>query len=94
MDSSIETAFHDVSYHVLKISNCFPLRHAGLFYKDFKVGEGSEPVDGQQVTFAYTAYNESGGLIDSTYRQGRNAETQLGIGGLIPGAFLSRVGEF
>jgi hypothetical protein len=58
----------------------------GLIYKDFKVGEGDNPVDGQEVTFAYTAYNESGGLIDSTYRQGRNASTQVGINGLIPGA--------
>lgn len=37
------------------------------------------------MTFAYTAYNESGNLIDSTYRQGRNAESQLGVRGMIPG---------
>lgn len=58
---------------------------AGLFYKDFKMGAGESPIDGQEVTFGYTAYNEAGGFIDSTYRQGRNASTQLGINGLIPG---------
>lgn len=57
----------------------------GVIYKDFKIGEGVEPQDGEQVTFAYTAYNESGGLIDSSYKQGRPAETRLGIQGLIPG---------
>lgn len=62
---------------------------AGLIYKDFKRGEGNEPVDGEQVTFAYTAYNESGGLIDSSYKQGRPAETRLGIQGLIPGMHVS-----
>lgn len=59
---------------------------AGLIYKDFKVGEGTPPEDGEQVTFQYTAYNESGRLIDTTYRQDRPAETRLGINGLIPGA--------
>ena len=58
---------------------------SGLIYKDFREGSGPCPVDTQQVTFAYTGYNESGGLIDSTYRKGSNAQTQLGIKGLIPG---------
>jgi FKBP-type peptidyl-prolyl cis-trans isomerase len=58
---------------------------AGVIYKDFKLGQGQEPTDGEQVTFQYTAYNESGRLIDSTYRQDRPAETRLGISGLIPG---------
>ena len=59
---------------------------AGLIYKDFRVGQGTPPQDGEQVTFQYTAYNESGRLIDTTYRQDRPAETRLGINGLIPGA--------
>ena len=39
----------------------------------------------QEVTFQYTGYNESGTVIDSSYRQDRPAQTQLGVGGLIPG---------
>lgn len=42
-------------------------------------------MEGQQVVFDYTGYNESGAAIDSSYRQGRPAETRLGIAGLIPG---------
>jgi len=58
-----------------------------LIYKDFTVGDADapSPQDGQSVVFHYIAYNESGGLIDSTYRQGRPAETRMGIGGMIPG---------
>jgi FKBP-type peptidyl-prolyl cis-trans isomerase len=61
----------------------------GLIYKDYKVGEGRPPADGEQVVFQYTAYNESGRLIDSTYRQDRPAEIRMGINGLIPGAAKS-----
>ncbi|CAG9460478.1 unnamed protein product [Pedinophyceae sp. YPF-701] len=57
----------------------------GLIYKDYKVGDGVQPVDGQQVTFDYVAYNEAGGLIDSTYRKGQVASSRLGQGGMIPG---------
>ena len=57
----------------------------GLVYKDFKVGEGKLPEDGQEVTFNYVAYNENGGTIDSTYRKGVPASTRLGINGMIPG---------
>ncbi len=39
----------------------------------------------QQVVFDYTAYNESAATIDSSYRKGQPAQTQLGIQGLIPG---------
>ena len=39
----------------------------------------------QEVTFQYTGYNESGTVIDSSYRHDRPAQTQLGVGGLIPG---------
>jgi FKBP-type peptidyl-prolyl cis-trans isomerase len=49
------------------------------------VGKGELPTEGQQVVFDYTAYNESGAVIDSSYRKGRAAETRLGIQGLIPG---------
>jgi FKBP-type peptidyl-prolyl cis-trans isomerase len=56
-----------------------------LIYRDFQLGSGPQPGEGQQVVFDYTAYNESGGAIDSTYRKGRPAETRLGIQGLIPG---------
>ncbi len=57
-----------------------------LLYYDFKEGSGSTPEDGQEVVFHYTGYNESGTLIDSSYRQGRPAQTRLGIAGMIPGA--------
>ena len=39
----------------------------------------------QQIIFDYTAYNEAGATIDSSYRKGQPAQTQLGIKGLIPG---------
>ncbi|KAK9843584.1 hypothetical protein WJX84_004988, partial [Apatococcus fuscideae] len=57
----------------------------GLIYKDFRVGEGECPVDGQQVLFHYNAYNENGGKIDSSYNKGKPAQTRLGTKGLIPG---------
>ena len=57
----------------------------GLIYKDYVVGSGKEPRDGQQVTFDYTAYNESAAVIDSSYRKGQAASTRLGISGMIPG---------
>lgn len=56
--------------------------------QDFEEGKGGLPQDGQQVTFDYTAYNESGARIDSTYQKGRPAQTRLGINGLIPGRLL------
>lgn len=59
-----------------------------LCLQDFDEGNGSLPQDGQQVTFEYTAYNESGARIDSTYQKGRPAQTRLGINGLIPGELL------
>jgi hypothetical protein len=42
----------------------------------------------QQIVFDYTAYNESAATIDSSYRKGQPAQTQLGIQGLIPGGPL------
>jgi hypothetical protein len=54
--------------------------------QDFETGSGGQPQDGQEVTFQYTAYNENGSRIDSSYSKGRPASTRLGINGLIPGA--------
>lgn len=64
-----------------------------VIYKDYKEGQGSTPVDGQEVVFDYTGYNESGGIIDSSYRQGRPSQTRLGIAGLIPGKSTQRQEE-
>jgi FKBP-type peptidyl-prolyl cis-trans isomerase len=61
-----------------------------IIYKDFKVGEGSNPVDGQEVVFDYTGYNESASVIDSSYRKGQPSSTRLGINGLIPGEIWRR----
>jgi FKBP-type peptidyl-prolyl cis-trans isomerase len=69
------TLLHAILLHVLN----------RVIYKDYKEGQGSSPVDGQEVVFDYTGYNESGGVIDSSYRQGRPSQTRLGIAGLIPG---------
>jgi FKBP-type peptidyl-prolyl cis-trans isomerase len=57
----------------------------GLIYKDYAEGTGNLPEEGQQVTFDYTAYNESAAVIDSSYRKGQPAQTRIGIQGLIPG---------
>ncbi len=57
----------------------------GLIYKDYAEGSGNSPEDGQQVTFDYTAYNESAVLVDSSYRKGQPSQTRMGINGLIPG---------
>lgn len=59
----------------------------GLLYKDYVVGSGSLPSDGQQVTFDYTGYNESGGVIDSSYRKGAPSSMRIGVPGstVVPG---------
>ena len=56
----------------------------GLMYYDFAKGSGKLPKD-QEVTFHYVAYNENGGVIDSTYRKNAPAKARLGIKGMIPG---------
>lgn len=66
-------------------SSGYQVTDDGLIYKDYVVGSGREPRDGQQVTFDYTAYNESASVIDSSYRKGQPASTRLGIAGMIPG---------
>ncbi|THF99456.1 hypothetical protein TEA_018267 [Camellia sinensis var. sinensis] len=58
---------------------------SGLIYRDFEVGKGDCPKDGQQVTFHYVGYNESGRRIDSTYLQGTPAKIRMGTKALVPG---------
>ena len=74
-------------YQVTVLADGYTYEANGLIYKDQEVGApgAASPVDGQSVVFNYIAYNESGGQIDSTFRQGRPAETRVGIGGMIPG---------
>ncbi|XP_044481318.1 peptidyl-prolyl cis-trans isomerase FKBP20-2, chloroplastic-like [Mangifera indica] len=60
-------------------------RDSGLIYKDFEVGKGDCPKAGQQVTFHYVGYNESGRRIDSTYLQGSPAKIRMGTNALVPG---------
>ncbi|XVF73512.1 hypothetical protein PTKIN_Ptkin12aG0207500 [Pterospermum kingtungense] len=58
---------------------------SGLIYRDYEVGTGECPKAGQQVTFHYTGYNESGRRIDSTYLQGSPARIRLGTKAVVPG---------
>ncbi|XP_022153545.1 peptidyl-prolyl cis-trans isomerase FKBP20-2, chloroplastic isoform X2 [Momordica charantia] len=58
---------------------------SGLIYWDIEVGNGDFPKDGQQVTFHYIGYNESGRRIDSTYLQGSPARIRVGTNALVPG---------
>ncbi|XP_042395214.1 peptidyl-prolyl cis-trans isomerase FKBP20-2, chloroplastic-like isoform X2 [Zingiber officinale] len=58
---------------------------SGLIYLDILVGKGDCPKEGQQVTFHYVGYNESGRRIDSTYLQDRPAKIRLGNKSLVPG---------
>ncbi|KAJ8450075.1 hypothetical protein Cgig2_033269 [Carnegiea gigantea] len=60
-------------------------RDSGLIYRDFEVGKGDCPKDGQQVVFHYVGYNESGRRIDSTYLQGAPAKIRMGTNSLVPG---------
>ncbi|KAJ1439509.1 FKBP-type peptidyl-prolyl cis-trans isomerase domain [Sesbania bispinosa] len=59
-------------------------RDSGLIYRDFEVGKGDCPKDGQQVIFHYIGYNESGRRIDSTYLQGSPAKIRMGTKALVP----------
>jgi hypothetical protein len=56
-------------YEVKVLADGYVYEPNGLIYKDFEPGAGELPLDGQQVIFHYSAYNESGGIIDSSYRQ-------------------------
>lgn len=60
-------------------------RDSGLIYRDYEVGKGDCPKDGQQVIFHYVGYNESGRRIDSTYLQGSPAKIRMGTKALVPG---------
>ena len=70
--------------------NPWPSLRDPLHQQDYDVGSGPFPVDGQEVQFHYTAYNESGGRIDSSFNKGggKPSVVRLGINGLIPGALL------
>ncbi|PRW56838.1 Peptidyl-prolyl cis-trans isomerase FKBP20- chloroplastic [Chlorella sorokiniana] len=78
-------AFIREGYDMTVVADGYVQSPDGLIYRDFVEGSGESPVDGQQVVFDYTAYNESAATIDSSYRKGQPAQTQLGIQGLIPG---------
>ncbi|WOL15963.1 peptidyl-prolyl cis-trans isomerase FKBP20-2, chloroplastic [Canna indica] len=66
-------------------SDDYQKKDSGLIYLDILVGKGDCPKDGQQVTFHYIGYNESGRRIDSTYLQDRPAKIRLGNKSLVPG---------
>ncbi|XP_073288570.1 peptidyl-prolyl cis-trans isomerase FKBP20-2, chloroplastic [Primulina huaijiensis] len=66
-------------------SDDYVKRDSGLIFRDVEVGKGDCPKAGQQVTFHYIGYNESGRRIDSTYLQGSPAKVRLGTKALIPG---------
>ncbi|OMO69557.1 hypothetical protein CCACVL1_19410 [Corchorus capsularis] len=58
---------------------------SGLIFRDYEVGKGECPKAGQQVTFHYIGYNESGRRIDSTYLQGSPARIHMGTNAVFPG---------
>ncbi|EFJ49679.1 hypothetical protein VOLCADRAFT_120742 [Volvox carteri f. nagariensis] len=72
-------------FDVKVVGDGYTVAPSGLIYKDFEEGQGTLPTDGQEVVFNYTGYNESGSVIDTSFRQGRPAQTRLGVGGMIPG---------
>lgn len=57
----------------------------GLYYLDTVLGNGAFPTSTSEVIFHYTAYNENGGRIDSSYRQGAPVRGRMGINAMIPG---------
>ena len=85
--SDLRLTLRCAGYQVTVLADGYTYEPNGLIYKDMVVGDAgsASPGDGQQVVFNYIAYNESGVQIDSTFRQGRPAETRVGIGGMIPG---------
>ena len=70
----------------------------GLIFKDYVIGgaDGDAfPQEGQEVVFDYTAFNEAGTRIDSSFTKGRPASARIGVGaggGLIPGFELGLLG--
>ncbi|XP_068651148.1 peptidyl-prolyl cis-trans isomerase FKBP20-2, chloroplastic isoform X2 [Aristolochia californica] len=67
------------------ISDNYVKCDSGLIYLDIEVGKGDCPKAGQQVTFHYVGYNESGRRIDSTYYKGTPAKIRLGTNALVKG---------
>mmetsp|Transcript_44472 Transcript_44472/g.115065 ORF Transcript_44472/g.115065 Transcript_44472/m.115065 type:complete len:270 (-) Transcript_44472:89-898(-) len=76
-------------FNVKILADGYDVSPDGLVTKTFQAGAGEKPSDGQKVIFHYTAYNESGSLIDTSYKQGRPAEMRIGASGMIPGFELS-----
>ena len=60
-------------------------RQDGLYLMDQVQGGGPMPSSDSEVVFHYTAYNENGGRIDSSYRQGQPVRGRMGINAMIPG---------
>jgi len=71
----------------IKSPDSYTTLPSGLLVYDFPTGnlEGPTPVDGQKVVFHYTAYNENGARIDSSYAARRPVEQIVGVGGMVPG---------
>ena len=59
--------------------------------RTFQEGAGARPEEGQKAVFHYTAYNESGSPIDSSYKQDRPAEMRVGASGVIPGKTVDEI---
>lgn len=78
-------AFVREGFNVKVLADGYTEDKDGLIYRDYTEGSGDMPADGQEVVFDYTAYNEQGRRIDTTYSKGAPARTRLGIQGLIPG---------
>jgi FKBP-type peptidyl-prolyl cis-trans isomerase len=78
-------AFVREGFDVKVLGDGYQTTSDGLIYKDFEKGSGSPPTLNNEVIFNYTGYNESGKEIDSSFRQGKPAQIQLGVKGLIPG---------
>ena len=78
-------------YHLMQVTvkgvEAYTKSEEGLYYLDTKEGRGATPLNSPdgEVIFHYTAYNENGGRIDSSYRQGQPARGKLGINAMIPG---------
>eukprot|EP01023_Acetabularia_acetabulum_P062113 TRINITY_DN7594_c0_g1_i8.p1 TRINITY_DN7594_c0_g1~~TRINITY_DN7594_c0_g1_i8.p1 ORF type:complete len:273 (-),score=43.33 TRINITY_DN7594_c0_g1_i8:247-1065(-) len=72
-------------FEVVVVADGYNMEDSGLIYKDYVVGTGVLPGDGDEVIFDYQSFNESAKLIDTTYGSSKPAETRLGVGGLIPG---------
>jgi len=76
-------------FDVKIIADDFSITKDGLLTRTFQLGTGPRPGEGQKAIFHYTAYNESGSPIDSSYKQGRPSEMRVGSGGVIPGFELA-----